>query len=288
MKPLHTRILNNIKHPIRLAGWLGYQRSRTPDQDMLLTTVTGAGTHWISIMIAKALIDCFGLDEEITAIRVPHLIPTFLDKNQRFKYNHDPSIPRVQHTHSAYMTLMRGRRVAMLMRDLRDAITSHYKVYVRFNQRDDLSFSDFLRGKGIDTSRTHTLQSRIAYLNSWTANRDKLATFKVFRFEDFKHDTAGQLDMLLNHIGLPERSPEQLQRIVDFGSIDNMRRMEAQHPLPQYKNKLNKVRDGQSGGHAAYFSQEDHAYFSDMVTKHLVENYGYDYKKPHGAVPAHA
>lgn len=277
MKPIYERVVTNLKSPISLYRWWRYQNGRPKDLDTYLITMTGAGTHWLRTMLSKALIETYNLSDEITSIRHHELVPPFLNKRHRFKYNHVTNIPRIQHSHSPYFFIFHATRIILLVRDLRDAIVSHYRTYIAMKKKDVPNFSDFLRGRGLDPRRLHTLTSRIDFLNSWSQNAHKLAAVDVLRFEDLRADTPGQLQRILHFAGFPPTSKDLIERVVDFGSIDRMREMEKESPLPQYKNKLCKIREGRIGTYHEYFDDDDRRYFSKIVSEKLIETYGYDY-----------
>ena len=96
--------------PLKLWSWWRYQCSRSDLNDYFLVTLPSSGTHWLRTMLAQALIESFQLKEEITGIRQDDLIPTFLDKNHRFKYNSNERIPRIQHSHSPYYWIFKDKK----------------------------------------------------------------------------------------------------------------------------------------------------------------------------------
>lgn len=276
MRPLSERLLNNIRHPLRLYKWWEYQKSRSIDRDTFLISMTGAGTHWVCIMFSKALIEAYKLSDEISSIRYQDLVPSYLNKRHRFKYNNLAHIPRIQHSHSPYSLIFRGTRVILLMRDLRNAIVTHYRTHTAV-KGVNLSFSDFLRGRCLDARRQHTLRSRVNFLNSWARNVHKLSSLYVIRYEDLRTDTAAEMCKLIDFAGFPVLNQELIERVVEFGSIENMRKIEKENPLPQYKNKVNKVGWGRSDSYKDYFSGDDRRYLSEIVFSDLINSYGYDY-----------
>lgn len=278
MKPLSQKVFNNLKSPFRLYRWWGYQVSRKEPHDAILVTLNGAGTHWMRTMLSKALVDLYDLDDEIVSIHQPDLLPTFLNKDHRFKYNHDLNIPRIQQSHSFYSPLFKGKKVVLLIRDLRDTLVSHYKV-LQTTKDLDVSFSMFLKGEGFDSKKHHTLKTRIEFLNVWGRSLQHTDLHQIVKFEDLKADTKGNLQQVIEFIGMPDTTDEQLASIVDFASIDNMRTMEQRNPHKKLKGKMEKVRKGKSGGYKEYFNEGDKDYFLETVENNLKHDFGYDFSK---------
>lgn len=277
MRPISHRIINNLKNPLLVADWWLYQKRRDPGRDTYLVTMTAAGTHWIRMLFARALQVHYDLPETIDSIRPETLVPEFLVKNQRFKYNSRADIPRIQHSHIHYNFLFRNKRVILQVRDLRDAIVSHFKTHIAV-KGSDISFSDFLRGEGVTKGKTHTLETRIDFLNGWHNNTAHLQDLHVIRFEDLKQNTRGELDRALRFAGFGALSDTEIQDVIAFASIENMKKLEQKNPLKQYKAaRTRKVREGKTGSYMDYFCDEDRDFFLRHVRQKLINTYGYDY-----------
>lgn len=281
MRPLTQRIVNNLTNPLVLYKWWRYQNNRSDDRDFFLVTLPGSGTHWLNLMIARTMVEAFNLQDEITSIRNNHLIPSYRSKLQRFKYNNRIEIPRIQHSHAYYSWLFRNKKVILLVRDLRDTIISHYRTYV--SMRDsECSFSDFLRGVNVNRpgqKNNHTLLTLIGFLNSWSKGRPKTRLLHLVRFEDLKNNTEPEMEKICAVLGFP-LNKDVLEMVIQFGSLKNMRKLEAKEPLPQYRGKLKKVGDGKIGGNRDLFSSDDQEYVQMIIKDYLVDDYAYDYMQP--------
>jgi hypothetical protein len=82
---------------------------------------------------------------------------------------------------------------------------------------------------------------------------------------------------MLEFAGIQITNGRIIHNIVDFASLDNMRKMEAKNPLPQYGNNVKKIGTGIIKGYRGYFRESDRKYFKEMVDKKLHSNFGYDY-----------
>ena len=281
MRPLTQRIVNNLANPLVLYNWWRYQNNRSEDKDFFLVTLPGSGTHWLSLMIARTMVEAFNLPEEIRSIRNNHLIPSCRSKLQRFKYNNRMEIPRIQHSHAYYSWFFRKKKIILLVRDLRDTLISHYRTYVA-TRDGECSFSDFLRGINVDRpgqKNNHTLLTLIGFLNNWSKGRTNTCLLHLVRFEDLKNNTEPEMERIFSFLGFPLKK-DLLEMAIQFGSLKNMRELEAKEPLPQYRGKLKKVGEGKIGGNRNLFSSDDQKYFQMTIRDYLVDDYGYDYMQP--------
>ncbi len=280
MRPIMTRIFNNVCSPVRLASWVYYQKSRPGHRDYFLATMPASGTHWVRLMLAKGVIEKYSLPESVEAITTEDLLPTYRNKLHRFKYNSMHEVPRIQHSHAFYSSLFfRNTRVIYLVRDLRDTLVSHFRTY-RDTKDPEVKFSAFLRGVGIDRpgqKKGHTLNTLIDYLNSWDAGSESLDSVLLIKYEDLKQNTLPLLQLMYEFCGLGSISEKRVGEIIDFCSIENMSRIESKNPLPQYGDKVKKVRYGDQSRYSDYFTREDIEYFSSVVSRRLNNHLGYDY-----------
>ena len=116
-----ARVNRIVSNPCQFTSWWLYQKKRNADQNFFLVTFNHGGTHWIRMIIAQALILHYGLDDKLYDIKNFDLIPPYHRKENRFKYNDDLNILRIQQSHSPYSPLhFKGQRVLLMVRDLRD------------------------------------------------------------------------------------------------------------------------------------------------------------------------
>ena len=274
MRPWSVRIARNVVHPMSCIKWSRSQKSHPHHCDFVLVTVPGSGTHWLRTLLASALIRAYGLDDQIRSIRQDGLMPTFGVKDDRFKYK-GLNIPRIQHSHSQYFFLYKGRNVIFLTRDLRDIMVSQYRRLCS-DRGYQGTFGDMLRGIGVNKNRRNTLESRIDIINTWISARRKLSSFHIVRYEDLSMNTMIVLRDLLDFMDFPRLSEQATHDVVEDGSLDNMRRLERENPLPQY-GKNPKIGLGIQGGYRDYFTESDRAWFLDVVSRRMPDWLGYDY-----------
>lgn len=222
-------------------------------------------------MLAQALIEAYDLEETIQTLRQEPLIPTFLDKKQRFKYNDNLEIPRIQHSHANYSFIFRKRKIIFLIRDLRDTLVSHYRIaQPRLNLPED--FGGFIRGNTIDRRMHHDLESRIKLLNSWAEGLKKTYDYKIVRYESLRANPEKELTSILSFIGSRPLSDQQLQNAVDVGSIGNMQKLETTNTATTTR----KV-SGNPSRYQEYFQESDKDFFQEKVKQDLVCWFDYNY-----------
>ncbi len=276
MKTHVGRLVNFLKEPLTFIKWWQYQKTRSSKDNVFLVTMNHAGTHWIRMLVAKSLIQVYGLGDDINDIKAFDLIPPYHRKRYRFKYNDNKRIMRIQHSHAKYYNIhFRNGRVILLVRDLRDAIYSHYRSYSARNA-PDLKFSDFLRGHNVDKNRHYTLDRRIDFLNSWNLGQENLKSFLVVRYEDVSVKPNRELGRMFKFL---EWDPDEtvIDNAVNFASRENMRELEAMNPVSLNEGKTVKVREAKSRQYHDKYGLQDRAYFMRMINSKLRYDYGYNY-----------
>lgn len=285
MRPLSVRILRNIQNPFQLVDWVRYQFSRS--NDVYLSTLPSSGTHWLRFLIAKGLVEAYDLDYEFTDIRPESVVPTYRDKTARFAFNDNTEIPRVQHTHKPYSVLLRGGRVIVLVRDLRDTMVSSYDTY---SERKDssISFSEFLRADGVDEKRHRTLERRVEFLNQWHRNWNNVDDHLCVKYEVLKSNTRDVTRDILEFVGLDNVSDTLVARVTEFCDIDHMRYIEEHGEAnPDILGSPDKrvepagdgakINEGTTHRYRDYFDQSDERYFKGLVDERLKDDFGYNY-----------
>ncbi|MFB6346080.1 MAG: sulfotransferase domain-containing protein [bacterium] len=272
MKPLYKRVARNLARPKQLVSWLMYQLSR--GNNFFFVSMPCSGTHWLRFMLAKGLVERFGLEYDFTGIKARDLIPSFRMKSDRFLYNNRSDIPRIQHSHDFYSPIYWNRRVIFLIRDLRDSLASHYERYATWSD-EDVSFADFLRQRNLDYYDVKSLQWRVEFLNSWGSSRDKLSDFLLVKYENLKEEPRNKLREIFNFLEFGTPAEKLIETVVKFGSRDNMRTLEREgEPDPEGTPKVHKA---EVARHEPHFSESDYEYFREYIQTNLNYDFGYDY-----------
>ena len=269
---LSQRLLANIRQPAVLMSWYRYQRSRKPSQDVFLSSMPSSGTYWLRLMIGHAMVKAWELPLSIDSIEIPDLIPSHRVKSQRFRFNDRREIPRIQHSHRGYERAHRGRRVILLVRDLRDALLSHWRIQSD-SGRFEGSLASFIRQP---RGQRHTLDSRIDLFNDWGRAAADGQQIHLVHFESLRSEPEKALHGVLDFIGMPV-DDMLISETVAFGSRDNMAKLEAANPVRKARGKAVKVRKGAVGGYREMMSSEDLQYIAARTKQRLDWTAGYDY-----------
>jgi hypothetical protein len=173
----------------------------------------------------------------------------------------------------------RGQRVQLQVRDPRDVVVSQYHYesvrYGRFSG----SLSEFLRHP-FEREDPESARSRfgvmpvINYMNAWVRRAGLFGAFRVVAYEDLREDTAGELAEMCRFFGLEADTPA-VEAAVAYGSVDNMRRLEATNELDWYgmpggaQRRGWKVRRAVVGSHRDELGAEDLEYVEGLIREHL-------------------
>lgn len=250
-----------------------------------------SGTHWLRFMIAKAIVDFFDLDYVFKSIHPVEVVPGFsLNAPSQFLYNHRHEIPRVQHTHLPYKfpwsVLFHGKKVVLLIRDLRDACASHYRKALRQVSPviSKMSFLEFLKdenGALRHMSVQGSLSGRVEFLNTWGRVQARFPErVLVVKYENLRANPEQELKKVLHFLGLEPLDNGFIEKIIEFASIENMKLI-GQRAIETGTGKGSKeimaVNKGLVGQFRELWTPEVEAYFRAYISRHLKYDFGYSY-----------
>ncbi len=142
--------------------------------------------------------------------------------------------------------------------------------------RHSIALWDFVRHSDIG------LECLIEYLNTWERRLARLERSAVVRYEDLRAEPARVLGRITRLMG-ESFSDQALQEAVEFGSFDNLKKLESRGFFRQGGMSLRdpkdpeafKVRRGKVGGYRDYFSPEQAAELEALVKERLSPGLGY-------------
>jgi hypothetical protein len=122
----------------------------------------------------------------------------------------------------------------------------------------------------------------IEFLNTWERNLAGLERTLVTRYEDLRTEPTAVLRQITSLMG-DTFSEAELQEAVDFGSFDNLRKLESEGFFRQGGLTLRDPRDPESfkvrrakvGGYRDYFTPEQVAELEDLMASRLSPTFGY-------------
>ena len=209
-------------------------------------------------------------------------------------------IPRIFFTHDNYLKDFTGnadskkdyyrKKVVLLVRDPRDVVVSQYFQW-KYRMSHWKKQLNKYPAHGSDISeyefamdQNQGLPKIVDFFNLWANEAEKIDQLLVVRYEDMRRDTAQVLGQIVDFIGRPA-SPEELQDVVNFSSMENMKKMEQKRTFwPSGKRMVPgdrknpdsfKVRRGKVGGFSDYFDEEQVNAIEQLLQQTLQPVYGY-------------
>lgn len=176
-----------------------------------------------------------------------------------------------------------GKNIILLVRDPRDILVSLYLHAIkRENTNLWADISEFIRDE------SWGVQSIVAFYNNWYDARDIANKLLLLRYEDLHVDCIKELQKIVEFCDLSDKVTEDmLVKVRDFGSFDNMRKIELSGREHNYLSNRGalvpgnvkdpesyKVRKGKVGGYRDYLSDTDIGYLDEHISK-LGGWYGY-------------
>lgn len=249
--------------------------------DVYIVSYPKCGRTWLRLLIGKVLCLHYQLDldnDEIIELdrvtraigvgRVPAIGTTHDD------VPHTKTVSELNEDKSAYA----GKKVLLVIRDLRDAMVSSYFHQTRRSGlvSKDTTLSEFLR---LDRGGCDPF---VRYHNIWWENRGVPDQFLVVRYEDLHSDPHAVLRQVLDFFGVADVSDAHVDEAIEYASFDSLRKLESDRSFSSEKMRATdpsdpesrKIRKGKAGGYLDYMSSED-IEFSTGKLSELNSGYGY-------------
>lgn len=142
--------------------------------------------------------------------------------------------------------------------------------------RKTVEMWDFVRHSDIG------IECLVEFLNAWERRIRPLERGRIIRYEDMRADPLTTLKSVVDLLGA-DFSDEEIREAVEFGSFDNLRKLETGGFFRQGGMRLKdrndpttyKVRRGKVGGYRDYFTPEQVAELEDLVYSRISPAFGY-------------
>ena len=269
----------------RHRGWEQYRKLCRAD--CAVASCGNSGRTWLRVMLSRFYQVKYGFDK-------PRLI-NFDNFHRR-----NAAIPKMFFTHDNFIRDYTGNvdtkadfygcRTVLLVRNPADVSVSQYFQWQHRMKREKKALNRFPpHGSECNlfdfVMRPESGIPRIInFLNVWANDQDNLPELLMVRYEDLRADTAAQLHAILAFIGT-SGSDAEIQDAVDYGSIENMKKLETKSTSwvgggrlkPRDKNNPDsyKVRRAKVGGYRDYFDDEQLAEVDRLLTETLSPVFGY-------------
>jgi len=262
--------------------------------ELLIIGHPKSGNTWLKAMLSRLYQVRYGMPDRL------------VNKSDEYS-RRNPEIPRMAATNGCYSyegavgraltpgaadNPLKHKAVMLLARNPLDIAVSWYMQFTKRQSarkqelinhnldrpidRHTVEMWDFVRHSEIG------LPFLIEYLNTWARNIDALPRGTIVRYEDLRHQTAVTLARVLELMGA-SFSEEEIQAAVEWGSFENLRKLEVEGYFRQggmtLRNKKDeesfKVRRAKVGGYRDYFSAEQVAELEGLVDERLSPVFGY-------------
>lgn len=266
------------------------RRVTNPREEVYVVSYPKSGRTWLRIMVGEYVKRKYQLDEQ-NVIDTHHLMTAV------------PGLPRVQFSHGEGGTLWKrpedleqdktryqGARVILLVRDPRDIIVSAYFQKAKRHKLVDPERRERLNKpvyegtiKEYVYGEEGSIDTLIAYYNSWWASRELLAEFCILRYEDMREHPLEEFRKVLQFIGIATPDEALMQEVVEFTSFENLKKLERDNhyesiklaPADKNDPESFKVRRGKVGGYVDYLGQEEIDYLNQKIKAQLSPEIGY-------------
>jgi Sulfotransferase domain len=255
--------------------------------DAAVVSYAKAGRTWLRVLLSRYF-------------HLRHGVPDNLLLDSGNFRRASPTAKYIHFTHDNYiddylgkeqtLALFRRKTVVLLVRDPIDIAASQYfqwkhrmrPVKLQINgypdPAQDIPIFDFAMSEKFGVPRI------VAFHNRWIDAYPSLSSRLAVRYESLKRDTAGTLRHILELIG-ESPTADDLARCVEFASVENMRRLEADGHFKDPAGRLSsrnagnpqasKVRTAAAGAAASHFTAEQMGLLRDYVSTHLKPGLGY-------------
>ena len=227
-----------------------------------------SGRTWLRFMVDDYRTRLFG-------IRVPQVFAVEKKLRWRHRIVWTHAGGDFRHPYYGQLTfrdrLDRAAPYLFLTRNFHGILNSafHHRTYRR--NKMQLPPSEFIRHPNCGILHV------VSYYNMWLELRREIPSFKVFAYEDLKKDPFTTMSGVVEALELPLRE-DLLRQTVECGSVANMKVLANSDayagtvlaPSDRGDERSAKVREGSTSGYRSLFSDEDLAYFGQVISNHFL------------------
>ena len=270
--------------------------------DAFVLSFPKCGRTWLRVLLGRVFQLHFKLDH-------PRIERKLFRLHKLYRLN--PAIPRVilfhdDHPHWKKPEEMKRskaryarKKVVLLVRDPRDVVVSFYfEQSKRFGEQEAANMRRRVELRGYrDRIKTYkgtisefirepwgSFDTILEYYNIWDEYSRQTPEFLLLRYEDLKGDTIGSLRRLTEFLDIPNVKDETLHEAVNYGSFENMWKMEVENRIKdgalaqriEGDEQSFKTRKGKVGGYREQLGNEDIAWLNNRMRERLKADFGYE------------
>jgi hypothetical protein len=185
---------------------------------------------------------------------------------------------------------LKSKKVVLLVRRPQDVAVSQFfqwkyrmrphKIPLnRYPPQDaDIGMFDFVMNEDVGLPRI------VDFMNAWARELPKIDKLLVVKYEDLRAQPQQELARMLEFLG-ESPTPKQVEETVEFGSVENLRKLESQDffwrsgsrltPRDKADPNTYKVRRAKVGGYRDYFDDDQLEKIDAYVNEKLSPVFGY-------------
>jgi hypothetical protein len=255
-----------------------YRRRRKLERTQaLIISYPKSGRTWLRVMLTQYIAQRENLTHSsLDLYDATRQSPRFILTD----FHHEQAHHRLEISHQDLVfdpAGLRKKAIIFLYRDPRDTAVS---MYFQLTKRETLAQGEFFQGSLSDLLRDERfgLEKIIRFNNLWLDNGDRCQRFLPLCYEHMRENPAQQLVKVLEFLGDSTPDPALIDSVCEAARFDKMKESERaanyEHDslgarIPGDDDSL-KVRRGKVGGYRDYFSEDDHRYADELITRYAV------------------
>jgi Sulfotransferase domain len=264
--------------------WNFSSRARELSQaDAVVISIPKSGRTWLRVFVSAYFCAKTGREFSIGATEQrSHGIPRIVYSHDCFEHRTKATLwERVRGKYLVPPEQLKRAPIILLARDPRDAFVSYFLQLTRRHHPaaapiKRLSAAALLRHPRFG------IGNMVAVMNDWAHEFGRRADFSIVRYEELRANPADGFRNVLRALGEEQIREEAFAEALRFSSFENMKTLEASGafrdkiltPRDREDPESFKVRRGQVGGFAEYFSAADERFAAAMCKK-LNRAFGY-------------
>lgn len=244
--------------------------------DAVVVSFQKSGRTWLRLMLGRVLSKQYGIKE----IKLDTEVMTLGKSIPNILFSHGGCT--INHNKLSFQKMFRNKKLVLLVRDPRATMVSLFHDHTKRNfWYKGNNHSKFIRDQNWGLTKV------IGFLNSWAGEvkRRGCKDVLIIRYEDLYLNTAEELKKFLNFLGI-KYTDEVIAEAMQYGSVDNMRKMELSNALKDYRMRPANEKDQQSyrtrkcklGSFKEELKEEDLDYIDEELSKRLDPMFNYNYK----------
>lgn len=242
--------------------------------DAVVVSFQKSGRTWLRLMLGKALSRQYGIKK----INLDTEYMTLGKKIPNILFSHGGCTKNNNKLN--FRKIFRNKKLVLLARDPRALMVSLFHDHTKRNYwYEGKTISDFIRSEW-------GLAKVIRFMNDWAEELEARGERNslLVKYEELYLNSSQELKKFLDFLGI-ETTEEIIKEAVDYGSAENMRKMELANAFKDRRMKPGDAKDKQSyrtrkcklGSFKEELGEKDLDYIDEKLKESLNPAFGYNY-----------